>query len=162
MSLIIIDGYNLIGIQHGDLQKERSALIDRLAAYRKAKGHDITLVFDGWKSGGQKDMTEGIAGIRVIYSRLGDRADLVIKRMISGDKKDWIVITSDRDIMAHAWASGSVPVRSEVFERCLHSAEGSGSGDEAEPEEDEGPAQKGSAHTLSRKDKALQRVLRKL
>ncbi|MBU4321109.1 MAG: NYN domain-containing protein, partial [Nitrospinae bacterium] len=51
MSSIIIDGYNLIGIHHKDLESQRQRLVERLAEYKKIKGHYITVVFDGWKSG---------------------------------------------------------------------------------------------------------------
>lgn len=168
ISSIIIDGYNLIGIHHTDLNSERNSLIGRLAEYGKLKGHDITVVFDGWKSGSHKDETAVVAGVRVIYSRLGDKADLVIKRTISSIRKEWIVITSDREIMAHAWAEGSVPVPSEVFESFLLRSGSHMAGDfEPLPDEDDGPVAgkghvKGNARRLSRKDKALQRVLKKL
>ena len=168
ISSIIIDGYNLIGIHHTDLNSERNILIGRLAEYRKLKGHDITVVFDGWKLGGHKDDAAVIAGIRVIYSRLGDKADLVIKRTISSIKKEWIVITSDRDIMNHAWAEGSVPVSSQVFESFLSRSSNNMAGDyELLPDEDDGDAAgkgnlKGNARRLSKKDKALKRALQKL
>jgi predicted RNA-binding protein with PIN domain len=51
-----------------------------------------------------------IGGIKVIYSRIGEKADSVIKRVISCKKCGWIVVTSDRDIADHAWATGSTPI----------------------------------------------------
>jgi predicted RNA-binding protein with PIN domain len=168
ISSIIIDGYNLIGIHHTDLNSERNSLITRLSEYRKLKGHDITVVFDGWKSGGRKDESAVIGGVRVIYSRLGDKADLVIKRTISSIKKEWIVITSDRDIMNHAWAEGSVPVPSPIFESFLLRSGSHMTGDyepvsDEDDGEDEGKGNlKGNARRPSKKDKALKRVLMKL
>ena len=51
---IIIDGYNLIRqsaalkiIDKNDLQLGRETLINKLAAYKRIKGHQITIVFDG-------------------------------------------------------------------------------------------------------------------
>ena len=32
-------------------------------------------------------------GITVVYSRIGDKADAVIKRTISSDRREWIVVT---------------------------------------------------------------------
>ncbi len=55
MANILIDGYNLIGIAHKDLEKARQELIQKLHGYAKTKGHDITLVFDGWKNGQLKE-----------------------------------------------------------------------------------------------------------
>ncbi len=57
MAFILIDGYNLIGIAHDNLEKARNDLIQKLRGYSKIKGHHITLVFDGWKNG-QKNETE--------------------------------------------------------------------------------------------------------
>ena len=163
ISSIIIDGYNLIGIHHRDLPKKREELIQKLIAYRKLKGHDMTVVFDGWKSGGHKQEEGVTGGIRVIYSRLGDKADRVIKKMIEQDRKEWIVITSDREIMAHAWSLGSVPVTSDQFMKIVEHAE-SITGGEYEPLEEDHDTlpRKGSPHQLSKKEKALSRALRKL
>ncbi|HDH00925.1 MAG TPA: hypothetical protein ENG80_03850 [Nitrospirae bacterium] len=51
MANILIDGYNLIGIAHDNLEKARIDLIQKLQSYSKLKKHRITLVFDGWKNG---------------------------------------------------------------------------------------------------------------
>jgi len=163
ISSIIIDGYNLIGIQHRDLQKKREELIRQLIAYKNLKGHDITVVFDGWKSGGHKEEQTVTGGIRVIYSRLGDKADRVIKKMIEQERKEWIVITSDREIMAHAWSFDSVPVTSDQFMHILEDAGNIAAG-EYEPleEDDHTPPRKGSSQRLSKKEKAFRRALRKL
>ncbi|MDA8104092.1 MAG: NYN domain-containing protein [Nitrospiraceae bacterium] len=166
ISLIIIDGYNLIGISHADLGAEREKLIRALSEYRKKKGHDITVVFDGWKSGGRTAESRTIGGIKVIYTRLGDTADSQIKEIVRSGKEEWIVVTSDRDIAAFVWGSGSVPVESDKFLRSFDSAAGSLSGDEDRSRENdayEGRERKrGSPRTLSRKEKALMRVLKKL
>jgi len=86
MAAIIIDGYNLIGTAHRDLAHQRDALVARLVAYRKLRGHDLTVVFDGWKSGGGRESAANVGGVKVIYSRLGDTADTVIKRIISSER----------------------------------------------------------------------------
>jgi uncharacterized protein len=131
------------------------------------KGHEITVVFDGWKSGGAREETLKTGGVAVIYSRLGENADYVIKRIISRDKKEWIVVTSDRDIAGFAWANGCIAVPSERF-RTVMGQTGSSIGGEYEPlyeDEDEGPGSrrgKGNPRTLSKKEKALMRALRKL
>lgn len=165
ISLIIIDGYNLIGISHSNLGAERDRLVRALSEYRKEKGHVITVVFDGWKSGGRFPESQVTGGIRVIYTRLGDTADAVIKAIVGSEKKEWIVVTSDRDIAAFAWSSGSVPVQSETFRRVLEHAGGpvAGNGGLYNDDAEEGPARKkGKPTTPSRKEKALVRVLKKL
>lgn len=138
-------------------------LIDVLIEYRKKKGHDITIVFDGWKSGEARENKSMTGGITVVYSRIGDKADSVIKRTISSIRREWIVVTSDRDIADHAWASGSVPVSSEDF---LNAIERKNMyrdiADGEYDEEDEIYPRKGNPRMLSKKEKAVVRALSKL
>lgn len=161
-STIIIDGYNLIGIAHKDLQKKREELINMLINYRKIKGHDITVVFDGWKSGSNNEFKTVTGGITVIYSRLGIKADAVIKRMISESSKELIVITSDREISSHAWSHGSIPIPSSLFISKIESLDKVCSGEYEPLDEDIEPTRKGRSRTLSKKDRALVRAIKKL
>ncbi len=161
ISSIIIDGYNLIGIHHRDLEKQREILINSLIEYRKGKSHEITVVFDGWKTGEARESRFVIGGIKVIYSRIGEKADSVIKRIISSERKEWIVVTSDREIAGHAWASGSVPVRAEDFLKATERKMSSFSDEEDEEDYDE-PRRKGNPRKPSKKEKALKRALSKL
>ena len=169
ISFIIVDGYNLIGIHHKDPEARRSLLIDLLAQYGRKKGHRITVVFDGWKDGLGKESSSMSGGVRVIYSRLGEKADAVIRRIVSTERREWIVVSSDREIAAHAWSMNSVPVPSEKFLSILERGDAGRIGDAApygqDKDEDDGDRQytrKGSARTLSRKEKTLQRVLERL
>jgi predicted RNA-binding protein with PIN domain len=120
-------------------------------------------VFDGWKTGSHREEHAVTGGVRVIYSRLGDRADDVIRKIISQERKEWIVITSDREIASHAWAEGSVPVSSDQFLRRLGQDNASQDEIYGSPQDEEGDRQgKGNPRQLSKKEKALIRVLRKL
>jgi predicted RNA-binding protein with PIN domain len=134
-----------------------------LSEYGKVKGHDITVVFDGWKSGGAMEENLVTGGIRVVYSRLGEKADSVIKRIVCTDKKEWIVISSDREIVLRAWSCGSVPVSSEKFRSLLeHSGKVVRGEFEMLDEDGETPPRKGRARMPSKKEKTLLRVLKKL
>jgi predicted RNA-binding protein with PIN domain len=134
-----------------------------LAQYGKTRKHDITVVFDGWKSGGQRENTAVVGGITVVYSRLGEKADSVIKRIICTGKKEWIVISSDREIAARAWSCGSVPVPSGTFESFLeYSGKIVAGGFQPLAEDGEALPRKGRARTPSKKEKAILRVLKKL
>lgn len=83
--------------------------------------------------------------------------------MIEQDRKEWIVITSDREIMGHAWKNGSVPVPSDQFMRLLTQAAIDINGDfDYLEEEDRLQQRKGSPRQRSKKEKALARVLNKL
>ncbi len=147
------------------MSAEREKLIRLISEYHKVKGHDITVVFDGWKSGGSREETLKTGGVAVIYSRLGENADHVIKRIISRDKREWIVVTSDRDIAGFAWANGCIAVPSERFSAVIVEKRQSVRGEYEPLYEDEGRGLrrgKGNPRTLSKKEKALMRALRKL
>jgi predicted RNA-binding protein with PIN domain len=137
--------------------------VERLAGYRKIKRHEITVVFDGWKSGSGDESHSVTGEIKVIYSRLGEKADAVIKRIVSSEKRQWIVVTSDREIADHAWASGSVVVSSEEFSDILGKPlkVETGEFDLINEEEYEVP-KKGSSRRLSKKEKAKMRAMSKL
>lgn len=163
ISSIIVDGYNFTGINHGDLAAEREKLIRLLVEYRKVKGHDVTVVFDGWKSGGQREAVITTGGVRVIYSRLGETADSVIKQIIEKDDKEWIVVSSDRDVAGHAWSHGSVALPAAEFHAVLRKARASIGGDyETIDDYDEVPRRKGNPRRHSKREKALIRALKKL
>ena len=161
ISLVIIDGYNLIGVHHKDLEKEREILINSLIEYKRGKGHDITVVFDGWKTGEARESRYVTGGIRVIYSRIGEKADSVIKRIISSDRREWIVVTSDREIADHAWASGSVPLPADDFLKATERRTSAFLPEDNEEEYNE-PRRKGNPRKPSKKEKALKRALSKL
>jgi hypothetical protein len=137
-------------------------LIDSLIEYRKRKGHDMTVVFDGWKTGAAQENQSVTGGIKVIYSRIGEKADFVIKRIISSDRREWIVVTSDRDIVNHAWALGSIPVSAEDFLVAIEKGIPSYLDEKENDEEYIEPQRKGNPRRLSKKEKAIRRVLSKL
>jgi len=87
---IIIDGYNLIRqsdalrrMERTSLEAGRKALIRRLVPYRRSRGHRISVVFDGWQNGPACEERDREQGIDILYSCRGERADDLIKRMIS-------------------------------------------------------------------------------
>ncbi|NOZ70220.1 MAG: NYN domain-containing protein [Deferribacteres bacterium] len=122
MAYILIDGYNLIGIAHGDLEKARNDLIQKLLKYSEIKKHHITLVFDGWKNGQPNETKTTTKGLTVIYSRLGEKADLTIRRILSSSTKPWIVVSTDREVSGYATGRDFAAVRSDEFEYKLYSA----------------------------------------
>jgi hypothetical protein len=71
------------------------------------------------------------------------------------------VITSDREIADHAWASGSIPVSSGDFLRVFES-KSLPSYDEEDYDDYAEPQRKGNPRKLSKKDKAVRRAISKL
>lgn len=126
---IIIDGYNLIrqspslaGIDAKDLQKGREALINRLASYKAVKGYKITVVFDAWNSYNISEERDRSKGINIIYSRAGETADEVIKRMSGNLKEGGIIITADNDIAGFARRQGCAIIEPKAFEERMQIA----------------------------------------
>ncbi len=120
---ILIDGYNVIGIFHRDMNNARREFIKQLTRYSRIKGHKITVVFDGHGGIAKNDTVKKEGGITVIYSAVNKKADDVIKEILQKNKgKSFIVISSDREIVRAAWSSSSVPVSSEDFLKRLDMA----------------------------------------
>ena len=120
---IIIDGYNLIRqsnsfseLDRQDIQLGREALLDTLAAYKKIKRHKITVVFDGTSAPVFSQNRIQVKGIRVKFSRTGESADAVIKRMASREKEKALVVSSDLDIVNFSAAKGTATISSAEFE----------------------------------------------
>ena len=122
MANILIDGYNLIGIAHRNLEQARRDLIQKLCQYVNIKKHALTVVFDGWKDGQEVESKKRVGNITVIYSSLGERADLVIKKVLSAHSQFWIVVSSDREIYDFAEKNHFIALRAEEFETRLNAA----------------------------------------
>ncbi|MBI4822640.1 MAG: NYN domain-containing protein [Nitrospirae bacterium] len=137
------------------MEAQRQKLIGKLSVYKKQKAHDITVVFDGWKRGSHTETLYIDSGIRVVYSRLGEKADIVIKRLLE-DKRHYIVISSDRDIQSYAWSHDSVPVDSEEFLRIIEGETEKTSNENTERR------YKGNPLMLSKKLKAQRKAINKL
>jgi len=124
MSLhIIIDGYNLIrqsktlsAVDQLDLQLGREALLDRLSAYKRVKKHKITVVFDGSNAPSFSDERDLFKGLSIRFSRAGELADAVIKRMAARERERALIVSSDRDIIDAASAAGAATIGSHEFE----------------------------------------------
>ncbi len=172
MAYILIDGYNLIGIAHKNLEKARNDIIEKLCKYSELKGHNITLVFDGWKTGQANETKLRISNINIIYSRLGEKADFVIKKILSEGTRPWIVVSSDREVSDFANKKDFGSLTASEFEDKLYSSLYIAGQEEAEvplkyDEYDEDidvmPArQKGNPRRLSKKQKRKLQALKKL
>ncbi len=124
--LLIVDGYNLlhsgrslINLNANELQWERERLIESLSFYRQVKPSEIVVVFDGWRGGWREEKHEKKRGIELIYSKLGEKADEVIKRLIRARGSGAIVISSDREISRYAERLSVPVIPSEQFQEKL-------------------------------------------
>jgi len=167
---LIIDGYNLLHVGRlpkvltaDDLQRERDHLIDELSRYRHTRPCEITLVFDGWQGGRPTEKKERKKGIEVFFSRLGETADEVIKRLVKEKGQGAAVITADRDISRYAERMGvavipSVRFREKMEMGSIRDEKGVGQ-DEDERRE---MKRKGPSRRLSKKERRIRFALRKL
>ena len=76
-------------------------MISKLIEYERRRGHKITVVFDGWKNGSADEGRDRAGKINIIYSRHGEKADDVIKRIAAHTAEDTLVVSSDREIVSY-------------------------------------------------------------
>jgi predicted RNA-binding protein with PIN domain len=170
--LIIIDGYNLIRqsttfsrLDRQDLQLGREALIEALAAYKRIKGHRIVVVFDGVDAPGNLARRDRSHGIEIRFSRHGELADTVIKRMVRSGPSEQLVVSSDRAIQQAAEGCGAVAIDARAFEDklVLASSDGEMFGND---DDSQGwlptTRKKGPSRKLSRKERRRRLKTRKL
>jgi predicted RNA-binding protein with PIN domain len=180
--LVIIDGYNLIrqsqfrALERISLEEGRKALIRNLVAYRKSRGHSVTVVFDGWSGGFPHEERDREGGVEIIFSRIGEKADEVIKRLAAQSGEEITVVTSDREIATYASRRGKNVVASATFEALLEAASQTDEEPELSPlsdrcheqkmddnEEIDGKTKKkGPARRLSKQKRIALAALRKL
>jgi predicted RNA-binding protein with PIN domain len=119
---LIIDGYNLLGIRGqvgSGAEMAREQLLYDLTHYRQRKGHPVTVVFDGWKQGLGSERHEHRAGVQLIYSKRGERADQVIQRLASEFGGDCAVVSSDREVAEFARGHGAFVMTATEFDTKL-------------------------------------------
>ena len=152
---IIIDGYNVIGSDSGltgNLERRRNLLVQRLAGYHKNKGHHITVVFDGWRSGSIDEVQQNRDGICIVYSRLGEKADSVIVRLARKQGAGCVVVTSDREVRSAVERFGAVALYAGEFGEMLRNL-GGPFGDQESDYSQQTTPKKGNPRRLSKKER---------
>ena len=126
---IIVDGYNVIRqssvmgpLDRQNLQLGREALVDKLAAYKRLKGHKITVVFDGTGEAVLFENRDREKGILIKFSRYGETADAVIKRMAVREKQRALVVSSDREVADFSESQGAAAIGAVEFEEKMEMA----------------------------------------
>ncbi len=172
---IIIDGYNLIRQSDSlrrhekqSLEAGRRALIHKLSEYKRKKGHKITVVFDGWETGSAQEERDRQGNINIIYSRRGEKADDVIKRLADNSSEETIIISSDREIASYVTRHGKTALSSIEFEMLMYKAiteaaiSDFAEGKEADDENDHHSSKKGPSKRLPRARRHAQTKIKKL
>ena len=167
---LIIDGYNLLHVGRSlillnpiELQRERDRLIDQVSAYGKLRRWEITVVFDGWQGGWSTEKRERKKGIELIFSRLGEKADEVIKRLVKERGTGAMVITSDRDVSRFAERMAVTVIPSDQFKEKMERAMVNPEKEiEQDEEEGRGVKKKGPSRRLSKRERRARAALKKL
>jgi len=169
---IIIDGYNLIRqsvtlsrLDQQDIMLGRDALVDMLAAYRKIKPHRITVVFDGHHGPAFSATQDRRKGIAIRFSRRGESADDVIKRMAQKEREKALVVSSDVEVVDTVAVYGAATINSALFEdKIKMSAQFDGLETEDEDRQGWTPTTKkrGPSRKLSKKQRRNRKKINKL
>jgi hypothetical protein len=171
--LIAIDGYNFIKqspdlrrLEQIELQKAREGLIERLAQYKRLKGHAITVVFDGGPQGTLAGNRERSRGIEIIFSKPGEKADDVLKRLAAEKRGGITIVTSDREVALFAEKKGAIAIPVPDFAEKMEMARFySLKGSETETlsaDRSIAPSKKGPSHRLSKSQRKAAAAARKL
>jgi predicted RNA-binding protein with PIN domain len=119
----IIDGHNLIaampGINLEDAQDER-ALLDILRPFALRTDRELYVYFDQGRVGERNDLSLGRMHIRFsVPPRTADDAIHSHLRSIGREGPNWVVVSSDREILSHAERIGARRMTSATFAREL-------------------------------------------
>lgn len=118
----LIDGHNLIpkmGLRLNDPDDEQ-ALVFRLQAFCRLSRKSVEVYFDG--------APPGMAGVRRFgvvtahFVRQGVTADAAIRQRLRGmgrSAKNWVLVTSDRQVQAEGRAAQAQVLSSEEFARLV-------------------------------------------
>ncbi len=150
----------------GNLEAQRERFILTLSEYRAQKYHEVIVVFDGEKGGWSTESHERAMGIVIVFSRLGEKADDVIKKMVKEDDVEYTVITSDKEIASFAETFGHTAIPSEDFIPKLHIRSGVASVEWKNADDDDyrpvTVKKKGNPHKLSKAARKRKQKLERL
>jgi len=114
---LVIDGYNVTKTGFADLalEQQRTRLVSGLAGVVARTGAEITVVFDGAER--LPAAPAAPRGVRVLFSRRGETADELIRRLVRAEPRGRpvIVISSDKEVADGVRRAGAYPVASAVL-----------------------------------------------
>ena len=121
---IIVDGYNLIfawdelkKLAADNMDLARARLMDILSSYSGFTRAELVLVFDAYRTPGNKGSRGEYHNIHVAYTADGETADMYIERLANDIGKNYAVrvVTSDNLIRLSALRSGVLRASSKEF-----------------------------------------------
>lgn len=121
---VIVDGYNLIfawaplkAYAADSLDLARARLLDVLSGFAGYTRAELVVVFDAYRTPGNRGSRGDYHNIRVAYTADGETADMYIERLANdiGKNYDVRVVTSDNLIRLSALRSGVLRTSSREF-----------------------------------------------
>ncbi|MGP4113081.1 NYN domain-containing protein [Streptomyces sp. 4N509B] len=121
-SHLVVDGYNVTktGYPTMPLEKQRLRLLGGLAVLAAQTGAEMTCVFDGAELAAPVLLTPP-RGVRVLFSRPGQTADELIRRLVRAEPpgRPVVVVSADREVADGVARAGARPVSSTLLLRRL-------------------------------------------
>jgi predicted RNA-binding protein with PIN domain len=119
---VIVDGYNVTKTGYPDLplDQQRSRLVAGLVALAARSGAEVTCAFDGATVAGRVPSMSG-RGVRVLFSKPGEIADELIRRLVRAEPegRPVVVVSSDREVADGVRRHGARPVSAAALVRRL-------------------------------------------
>ena len=121
----LIDGHNLIpkvGLQL-DSPDDEMELVAILQEFARLKRQQVEVYFDGAPIG--YDGSRSVGTVRVHFVRLGQTADDAIRARLNKmakNAKNWIVVSSDREVQSSARVVHAQYISAEEFAKLLRAA----------------------------------------
>ncbi|MCP3786133.1 NYN domain-containing protein [Micromonospora sp. A3M-1-15] len=118
---LVVDGYNVTkrGFGEMSLEQQRKRLISGLGGIAAQTGDEVTVVFDG------AERIHGLPptprGVRVLFSRKGETADELIRRLVRAEPagRPVVVVSSDREVADGVRRHGAYPLGADSLLRRL-------------------------------------------
>jgi len=139
--MYLIDGNNVIGQRvgwHLDKPGARRQLIADLVRFIRYHNASLSVVFDG---AADKSLPDGsnYHGLKIYYARPGSDADARIVELVEAERnrKNLVVVTSDRNLTARVRVCGVEVMRSGSFRRMIDQLQAPQPADEPPMNDDE-------------------------
>ncbi|WP_030488898.1 NYN domain-containing protein [Micromonospora chokoriensis] len=118
---LVVDGYNVTkrGFGEMSLEQQRKRLITGLGGIAAQTGDEVTVVFDGAER--MHGLPPAPRGVRVLFSRKGETADELIRRLVRAEPsgRPVVVVSSDREVADGVRRHGAYPLGADSLLRRL-------------------------------------------
>ncbi|MEU6082035.1 NYN domain-containing protein [Streptomyces sp. NPDC047108] len=115
---LVVDGYNVTktGYPTMPLEKQRLRLLGGLAVLAAQTGAEMTCVFDGAELAAPVLLAPP-RGVRVLFSKPGQTADELIRRLVRAEPpgRPVVVVSTDREVADGVARAGARPVASALL-----------------------------------------------